>query len=62
VEGVKFAVALASAVILIERFSPNYDEVSLEGGLFEIDLETGNEQPPDTSIATAIHVGKIPLV
>ena len=42
--------------ILIARLSPHYDEVSLEGGLIEIDLDTGNEQPPDTRIAAAILV------
>ena len=38
--------------ILIARLSLHYDEVSLESGLIEID--TGNEQPPDTRIAAAI--------
>jgi hypothetical protein len=36
------------------KLSPHYDEVFLEGGLIEIDLDTGNEQPPDTRIAAAI--------
>jgi hypothetical protein len=36
--------------------SPHYDEVSLEGGLIEIDLDTRNEQPPDTRITAAILV------
>jgi hypothetical protein len=43
--------------ILIARLSPHYDEVSLEDGLIEIDLDTaGNEQPPDTRISAAILV------
>jgi hypothetical protein len=46
--------------ILIAWLGPHYDEVSLEGGLIEIDLGTatrqGNEQPPDTRIAAAIVV------
>jgi hypothetical protein len=42
--------------IFIARLSPHYDEVSQEGGLMEIHLDTGNEQPPDTRIAAAILV------
>jgi hypothetical protein len=42
--------------IPIARLSPHYDELSLEGGFIEIDLDTGNEQPPDTRIAAAIFV------
>jgi hypothetical protein len=36
--------------------SRHYDEVSLEGGLIEIDLDTatGNEQPPETKIEVPI--------
>jgi hypothetical protein len=35
----------------------HYNEISLEvGGLIEIDLDAGNEQPPDTRIAAAILV------
>jgi hypothetical protein len=34
----------------------HYDEISLEGGLIKIDLDTGNEQPPDTRIVVAIIV------
>jgi hypothetical protein len=40
--------------ILIAKLSPHYDEVSLEAGLIEMDLDTGNEQPPDTRISVAI--------
>jgi hypothetical protein len=45
-------------LIIIARLSPHYDEVSLEDGFIEIDLDTGNEQPPDTKIAAAILVEK----
>jgi hypothetical protein len=31
--------------ILVGRLSPHYDEVSLEGGLIEKDLDLRNEQP-----------------
>jgi hypothetical protein len=41
---------------IIARLSPHNDKVSLEGGLIEIALDTGNEQPPDTRIAAAILV------
>jgi hypothetical protein len=43
-------------IILKATLSPHYVKVSLEGGLIEIDLDTGNEQPPDTRIAAAILV------
>jgi hypothetical protein len=36
--------------------SPHLDEVSLEGGLIGINLDTGNEQPPETRIAATILV------
>jgi hypothetical protein len=37
-------------ILEIARLSPHYDVVSLEGGLIEIDQDTGNEQPPDTKL------------
>jgi hypothetical protein len=30
-------------ILEIAKLSPHYDEVFLEGGLIEIDLDTGNE-------------------
>ena len=34
--------------ILTARLSPHYDEVFLDSGLIDLDLNTGNDQPPDT--------------